>query len=421
MLAPKPGQNLTYPKPTRIISKAELAREWKASRDATGKPGSKGVDNVTAAQFAARLDANLIQLARDLKEGKFGFSKLRAVFIPKPNSEKERIICIPTVRDRLIQRVIVSYLVRRKALPIYNSSSFGFIKGIGTEEAIKRVVELRGKYDWCLKTDIEAFFDRIPRNYLKACVKKSLGGHSLTPLICKAINCEAKVTRFNKLDFDKQGVKPGTGVRQGMPLSPLLANLVLSEFDRSIEKSNIEMVRYADDLILFFNSKSDAYAGKQTVIKLLQELELNIPKIAADSKTSIVSPGDPVTFLGREIVFLESANAYVARISIKQIKKIKARLTKEYSFSHRHQKGKTFQDTIVDISRSIAAYLGIYRNAYNFSDFESDLRGHSRILVTQLFRELFGETALGSLSLDGRKFLGIEVFDTIEPNPELEL
>jgi group II intron reverse transcriptase/maturase len=421
MLAPQPGQTVKFPKPTKIISKAALAREWKNSRDATKSAGRRGVDNITALQFAAKLDSNLSEIARCLRGGRFGFSKLRAVFIPKPNSEKERMICIPTVRDRLVQRVISQYIVSRKLFPIYNSSSFGFIKGIGTRDAINAVVRLRGTYDWCLKTDIEAFFDRIPRPYLKDRVRKYLGVHSLTPLICNAIDGEAKITNENRSQMVKQGVKLGLGVRQGMPLSPLLANLALAEFDRKIANKKIEMVRYADDLVLFFHTKSDAHSGQELVTELLGELQLTIPKIAENSKTSVVSTSEPLTFLGREIVYLDSAKSFVARVSNKQIAKIKARLSNDFSFEERSEKGKTFQETIVDLSKSISAYLGIYKDAYNYKQFEDELRGQSRSVIVRLFEELFGQQALGSLSPAGRKFLGIEILDTVEPNPELDV
>jgi RNA-directed DNA polymerase len=205
MLAPQPGQTAKYPKPTKILSKAVLVREWRVPRKGKKRAGSKGVDNLTALQFAAQLDTNLSDLARLLKQGKFRFSRLRAVFIPKPNSEKERMICIPTVRDRLVQRAILQYITSKRSFPIYNSSSFGFIKDLGTSEAISAVVRLRGKYDWCLKTDIEAFFDRIPRQYLKERVGKYLGVHSLTPLIWNAIDCEAKITNENRLFAEKGG------------------------------------------------------------------------------------------------------------------------------------------------------------------------------------------------------------------------
>jgi RNA-directed DNA polymerase len=421
MLAPQPGQTDKFPKPARIISKAALSKAWKDSRDSKQNSGRSGTDLVTAQQFAANLDSHLSQLARSLQKGTFGFSKLRPVFIPKPNSDKERMICIPTVRDRLVQRVICEYITSKKLFPIYNSSSFGFIKGRGTQEAIKRVVQLRGEYKWCLKTDIEAFFDRVPRPYLKARVRQCLGVHSITPLIWKAIDCETKLTPDTKPKLHKQGIRQGLGIRQGMPLSPLLANLALADFDRQIDAHKIEMVRYADDLVLFFDSKDKARHGQELVKSLLKQIQLTIPEIADGSKTAIVSSDEPLLFLGREIVHLASENAFVARVGNKQIAKIKTRLSDDFSFHKRAKSEKTFQNTIEDLSKSISAYLGIYRDAHNYKHFEGELRGQGRAVILQLFKELFGQKALNSLTIEGRKFLGIEVLDAVEPNPELDV
>lgn len=421
MLAPQPGQTVPFPKPIKIISKAALFRAWKNSRDATRNSGRPGVDNVTAQQFAAKLESNLSEIARCLKQGKFGFSKLRPVFLPKPNSDKERMVCIPTVRDRLIQRVIAQYITSRKLFPIYNSSSFGFIKGRGTHEAIETVVKLRGKYGWCLKTDIEAFFDRVPRQYLKTRVHECLKVRSITPLIYNAIDCEAKMAPETRPKLIKQGIRPGLGIRQGMPLSPLLANLALANFDRQVLDSKLKMVRYADDLVLFFESKESAKAGQQLVTNLLQRIQLTIPDIADGSKTSIISHSEPLSFLGREIVYLGSENLFIARVANKQVEKIKSRLCDDFSFESLSNAGKTFQDTIIDLSKSISSYLGIYKYAHNYKQFEDELRGQARAIIVQLFKELFGQQALSSLTADGRKFLGIEKLDAVEPNPELDV
>ncbi len=331
------------------------------------------------------------------------------------------MICIPTVRDRLVQRVIGQYISAKKLFPIFNSSSFGFIKDRGTREAIEAALKLRERYDWCLKTDIEAFFDKVPRRYLKQCVCECLKVHSLTPLIHNAIDCEAKVTPENRQKLIKQGVKSGIGIRQGMPLSPLLANLALADFDRQISNRKIEMVRYADDLVLFFKNKDDAQAGQKLIKELLQRIQLTIPEIADGSKTVIISRSDPLSFLGREILHLDLENKFVARVATKQIDKIKGRLSDDYSFEHRLKLDKSFQDTIVDLSKSISSYLGIYKDAYNYIYFESELRGQARAIIVKIFKDLFGQQALSALTPDGQKFLGIEILDAVEPNPELDV
>jgi RNA-directed DNA polymerase len=285
-----------FARPVKLLSKAKLRNAWQKSRDNTIKAGRPGIDGVSAQHFAARLDTNLQTLTETLRNGTYGPSRLRAVLIPKPNSEKFRLICIPTIRDRIVQRTIVDYLVENKKFPIYNSSSYGFIKGRGTQSAIARAVVLRSKYDWCLKTDIEAFFDRIPRAYLKDRVNASLRANSLAPLIEKIIDCEIKEDRLLKPRLLKQGIKPGVGVRQGMPLSPILANLVLAEFDREVERADIEMVRYADDILIFFASKAAANEGHDLIKTKLKHLNLEIPELADRTKTELKGPQEPVDF-----------------------------------------------------------------------------------------------------------------------------
>lgn len=421
MLAPQPGRTGNAPRPIKILSNVALSKAWKASKDSTARPGRPGIDNETAQKFGAKLDKNLSTIVRQLGEGRYGFSKLRVVFIPKQDSDKERVICIPTVRDRLVQRTMVAYITSRSKFPINNSSSFGFIKGLGPQSAIKRVLELRARYDWCLKTDIQSFFDRIPRRPLKAQVAKALRGNSLQPLIFKAIDCEIQGDVDDKERLRKQGVIAGRGIRQGMPLSPLLANLALSEFDKEVAGRRIGMVRYADDLVLFFRTKDEAENGHEYIKLLLRVFELSIPDMTDRSKTKIVYRSDCFDFLGREIVFLGSNNSFVARVGARQIEKIKNRLNNEFSLERRLLYGRNLQDTVVDLSKSISAYLGIYKDASNYSMLESELRGLRRSIVATIFRDLFGRECLQSLSPERKKFLGIQLTDTMEPNIELDV
>lgn len=421
MLAPKPERTGHVPRPKKILSKAVLLAAWKASRDSTAAPGRPGIDNVSARQFSAKLDSNLDHIARCLREGRYGFSRLRVVFIPKENSDKERVICIPTVSDRLVQRAIGEHLTSRSLFPIKNNSSFGFIKGLGPQSAIKRALELRSMYDWCLKTDIQSFFDKIPRPYLKTKVTQALRGNSLESLIFKVIDCEVRATSENSEKLRKQNLTAGLGIRQGMPLSPLLANLALADFDKHVEGRRIGMVRYADDLVLFSRTKEEAEECRHYIKLLLATFQLSIPEIANGSKTKIVPRSDPLEFLGREIVFLGSRNSFVARVGERQIEKIKGRLINEFSFQKRSADGRILQDTIVDLSKSIAAYLGIYRDVFNYPQFEAQLRDLGRFIVAAIFQDLFGYESLRSLTPEGRKFLGIDILDTVEPNAELDV
>ena len=133
------------------------SKVWAESRDSTTRPGRPGIDKEAARQFGSNLDSNLDHIARQLGNGTYGFSKLRVVFVPKPDSDKERVICIPTVRDRLVQRAIGEYITSRSLFPIYNNSSFGFIRGLGPHDAIERTLKLREAYPWCLKNGYSVF------------------------------------------------------------------------------------------------------------------------------------------------------------------------------------------------------------------------------------------------------------------------
>jgi RNA-directed DNA polymerase len=420
LLNPTPGRTANFPRPTKILSTKRLYQVWRSSRDATVHAARPGVDGITAQQFAAKLDSNLRATSKSLREGKYGPSRLKAVFIPKPNSDKERLICIPTVRDRVVQRTIVEYLVTNKKLPIYNSSSYGFLKGRGVQAAISRAIDLRSIHDWCLKTDIEAFFDRIPRQYLKARVAAALPSHSLTPLIWKVIDCEIKINAALRPKIRKQGIRLGIGVRQGMPLSPILANLVLSEFDREIARAGIEMIRYVDDILLFFASKEATLEGHDFIKASLRKLELDIPELADRSKTEIIAPREPVEFLGREIVYLGSINKVVANISRKQIAKIRWQLEGDYSYEARYKQGSNFQETVVDLWKSIASYFGIYKDAHNFFALDSELRAAARKIISDIFLDVFGEDALAKVTNNGRDFLGIGYLTVPSPASDLE-
>jgi RNA-directed DNA polymerase len=410
----------TFPRPIQILSKKNLFAAWKSSRDSTADPGRPGIDGVSGAQFAARLDSNLISLTKSLRTGAYGPSRLRAVFIPKPNSTKERLICIPTIRDRIVQRAIANYLVQKDKLPIENEFSYGFIKGRGTKQAILRAIELRGKYAWCLKTDIEAFFDRIPRADVKSRVKRALPSSSVTPLLHKIIDCEIKETRTLKPKLIRQGIAAGTGLRQGMPLSPLLANLVLSDFDASIKRAKIEMIRYADDLLLFFDSKQAATVGLKFVKAQLNAQGLDVPELDDNSKTQIVAPRQPVDFLGLQLVFVESENRFVQKVGRKQLAKILAKLEDEYNFENLVKEGIGFQDTIVDLWRSVSSYRGIYREAYDYVVLDSELRRIGRSILSNIFRDVFGNSALDNVSPKGRNFLGIGELDLPDPIDDLD-
>lgn len=411
MLDPRPGRTESRAptarrRPTRVINKSTLKKTWMKHRDARQDAGRAGFDNVTAQAFVANLEPNIENIEKLIRKGTFGFSPLKAVFIPK--GDKWRMICIPTVRDRLVQRVIAEYLASKQntkqQLPIYDPFSFGFIPERGTKLALEKAIELRNQYGWCLKTDIESFFDSIPRADLKARIKTVMRGHSLTDILCKVVDCEVYEKKHQADKIAQQGIKKGCGIRQGMPLSPMLSNLALSKFDAAVRKRNLIMVRYADDLMFFFKTEAEMLAGEKFVRAELAKLSLSIP---LDGKTQRLKPKVSVEFLGREI-FHSEVNGYRGRVSTKQVEKILGRLRDEYSLKKRIAEKSNFQATVAELGRSVSSYLGIYRDADNFTHFEVRLRTEFRKILSQFFLDIFGLDALTRLTKESRVFLGIE-------------
>lgn len=404
MFEPKPVGSASKPKPLKILSKDNLVEAWNSSRDSTAKPGAAGIDNESARNFASNSDAYLEEIKKRLHNGTFGFSRLRPFFALKHGSTKERVICIPIVRDRIVQRAIVNYFASSKSLPAHNASSFGFIKGQGTAKAIQRAVELRSVYEWCVKADIESFFDQIPRLFLKERVAAVLQNHSLVPLIWNAIDCEIRGTTEEVMRAAAQGIKVGLGIRQGMPLSPLLANVTLWKFDRAVEARRIPMVRDADDLLLFFSSEQEAKQGQSFVEEQLKRVDLRL----SATKTIVYGPQHNVAFLGLEIAFLEKLDKYVARISRHQIRKIQDRLEASYSYDTVAKPPNTLNEITVRLSRSVSAYLGVYRNAHNYPVLLAELEKTTRLILSNLYSDIFGVDACERLDERAIRFLGMD-------------
>ncbi len=110
-----------------------------------------------------------------------------------------------------------------------------------------------------------------------------------------------------------------------MPLSPFFANLILKDFDRSIEYADINMVRYADDLICFAGSQNACEDIHGHVRESLAREKLQIPDPGHNSKTQIYAPNQAADFL---VLQLRPQNGdYLLEISEKQTGKVIQRIT----------------------------------------------------------------------------------------------
>jgi RNA-directed DNA polymerase len=390
------------------VSRTEsLHGAWESlfSRSSPRSRKSCGVDEESLADFDRKPTAGCRDLMTSMRSQRgYQFSMLRAVPIPKEHG-KYRIICIPTVRDRIVQRAVNAYLAKGDRCKLANEVSYGFIPNRSVEKAVKRAAELRRDKKWVYKTDITTFFDSVRRDLLRGSILRHVKDRSLHPILIAASQCEIEEpNRSTAKKIDAAGIKKGHGVRQGMPLSPFFANLLLKNFDSAIQLAGIPMVRYADDLICVSESEAQCHAIHAIVGQALAKEGLTVPPIGPDSKSRIYGPDHPADFLGLQL--RPQNGEYVLEVPAAQTGKIQQRIVGIADLGSPQNKGITLPSFYRRLDGLIAGYLGAYEFAHNASHFEVALSSARREAVAKLFKRTLN-LDVNLLSHEQRQFLGI--------------
>jgi RNA-directed DNA polymerase len=157
---------------------------------------------------------------------------------------------IPTVRDRVLQTAL------RFALePIFErefaAHSYGFRPNRGCKDALRRVDGLlKEGYTWVVDADFKKYFDTIPRGPLLERVRGKVADGRVLELV------EAYL--HQQVMDGMERWTPDGGTPQGAIVSPLLANIYLDPLDHAMQEAGLEMVRYADDLVILCRSRAQA-------------------------------------------------------------------------------------------------------------------------------------------------------------------
>jgi group II intron reverse transcriptase/maturase len=224
------------------------------------RDAAAGVDGQTWQQYGETLEAKLLGLSQRLKRGAYRAKPSRRAYIPKPDG-RQRPLGVMALEDKIVQRATVEVLNA-----IYEGGflgfSYGFRPGRGPHQALDALYTglLTRKVNWVLDADIRGFFDALDRGWLIKFLEHRIADRRVLRLIRKWLN--AGVLEDGKRTFSK------TGTVQGGSISPLLANVYLHYvFDlwtqqwRSRQaKGDVIVVRYADDFIVGFQSKTEAEA-----------------------------------------------------------------------------------------------------------------------------------------------------------------
>ena len=266
----------------RILSKANLKVAWKRVKTNHGAPG---VDGVAIEQFPDRTRSLWPGIRQSLLAGTYQPLPVRRVEIPKPTGGA-RPLGIPTVLDRLIQQAIAQVLSPIFD-PDFSDSSFGFRPGRSAHHAVHKAREyIRQGYRIAVDMDLSKFFDTVDHDVLMLRVARKVRDKRVLCLIGKYLR--AGVMDQGRLQITRLGVP------QGGPLSPLLANIILDDLDKELEKRSHRFARYADDFIVLVKSRR---AGERVMGSLKRFLESRL-KLRINQEKSRVVPTDQATFLG---------------------------------------------------------------------------------------------------------------------------
>ena len=276
--SPAPNGNLLE----RVFSRENLRSAWKQVKANKGAPG---VDGISIREFPAFIRDRWEDTRESLMEGTYDPLPVLRVEIPKP-SGGTRPLGIPTVQDRLIQQAIAQTLTPIFD-PYFSEFSYGFRPGRSAHDAVMKVCEyIRQGYSIAVDMDLSKFFDSVNHDVLMHRVTRKVRDKRVLRLIGKYLRAGVEVK--GRLQSTRRGVP------RGGPLSPLLANILLDDLDKELEKRGHKFVRYADDFIILVKSQR---AGERVMRSVRRFLERRL-KLKINEDKSSVAPTNQITFLG---------------------------------------------------------------------------------------------------------------------------
>ena len=272
----------------KILERDNLLAAWKRVKQ---NGGAAGVDGMVIAEFRDYLAKHWEMIRQKLMEGTYRPSPVRRVEIPKADGTK-RPLGIPTVLDRVIQQATAQILTPIYD-PTFSESSHGFRPLRSAHDAI-RSVQQKSKVErkkWVVDCDLKAFFDTVNHDVLMNRLRRRIKDRRVLSLIGKYLQAGVVLT-------DRKFEPTCSGVPQGGPLSPLLANILLDDLDQELEKRGHSFARYADDFVILCRSQRAAIRILKSITKYIEKSL----KLIINQTKSKVCELHQAAFLGFTIV-----------------------------------------------------------------------------------------------------------------------
>jgi RNA-directed DNA polymerase len=325
-----------------ILSRDNLNRAYKQVKRNHGAPG---IDGMTVEDALPWLREHKEELLRSIRAGTFRPNPVRRKEIPKPDGSGVRKLGIPTVIDRVIQQAIAQQL-QPIFEPLFSDGSYGYRPKRSAQQAICKVKEYAEQgYTHAVEVDLSKYFDTLNHELLMNLLRKQVHDKRVTDLI----------KRYLKSGVMENGVvcKTEEGSPQGGPLSPLLANIYLNEYDQEMKRRGVKVIRYADDIVVLAKSNRAAQHLLESSRKLL-EGKLKLTMNTQKSKVVSVLAQKNFKFLG--FCLGKNGKGVYIRAHRKSLEKAKRKL-KELTC---RSQGRNVRAVMQKVKVFIRGWLGYY-------------------------------------------------------------
>lgn len=327
----------------RVCERANLQAALKRVRK---NKGSAGIDGMTVDELPEHLKTHWPALREQLLAGTYQPSPVRRHTIPKPGGG-ERELGIPTVLDRFIQQAILQVLGPRFDVT-FSQYSYGFRPGRSAHDAVEQAQRYVNEgRRFVVDVDLEKFFDRVNHDVLMGRLAKRIEDKRLLGLI----------RRYLEAGMMANGVamERHEGTPQGGPLSPLLANVLLDEVDKELEKRGHAFVRYADDCNVYVRSRR---AGER-VMGLLRRLYADLRLRVNEAKSAVDRPQNR-KLLGYSFYWGRRGEGVKRRVAPKALTAMKDRV--------RELTRPTRSQSIARVAADLRSYLTGWKSYFRLAD-----------------------------------------------------
>jgi RNA-directed DNA polymerase len=323
---------------------ADEANLVEALRRVCANKGSAGVDamSVTGLKAWMSVRANREEIRERLISGNYEPAPVRGVQIPKPGGKGVRQLGIPTVVDRLVQQALLQVL-EPIFDPAFSEGSYGFRPGRGAHDALRQAREYVSQGgSIVVDLDLEKFFDRVQHDVLMARVSRRVKDKRVLALI----------GRFLRAGMMQNGVcvRREEGTPQGGPLSPLMANILLDDLDKELERRGHRFCRYADDCNIYVKSEA---AGQRVMTSVTEFLEQRL-KLKVNRQKSAVGHVSERKFLGHRL--LSGGELGVAPQSQERLKETLRELTSRNA-------GQSLPEVIRQVNQKFRGWIEYFQMA----------------------------------------------------------